>query len=768
MTSTNDSLADVSLSSLDGDAEDSENDATPSIGDKTYCRICLRCRLLDLGYVGYHDSPDYGSNNYFITRDYSSIAESAQNCEFCLRIISIVEEWKNQLPATDGDELDLPRASVDIRLETDWHDVRTPHKTLRNHAHSDRVRIGVSIPLAYIERSTRHITIFLQRAPDTDNAGDSEVPKMLSRSRPLVASPLLLKKWKQTCDTHHGGKCRTVFKATERVRPRLINVQQRCLVDAAEHDQWVCLSYVWGRAETLRLTRQNVTSLYEPGALTSRLLPNVVEDALQVTLALGEQFLWVDALCIVQDDDNDKAKFIARMDAIYILASVVIVAATCIDSNSYLPGVRANTRWQTPKPFSIQGVRLVQCLDPADGVMIDLRNGRSLGYLGTTVWDTRAWTLQERFLASRCLVFTPEQIFWECESGFWCEDSHREVPEILPDPRRTSLCGGELDIVWNTDDPAFDHYYRKLLEEYSRRAMSQEIDGLNAFLGVVRAFETSIKESFFWGMPTAYLESALAWGHPSPKLRRRRGCFPSWSWCGWVDEGNAKIQNQNLQMEPLGLQFFKIDTARQELVPLEQKMTPSLLHDLLVEGSGIPRREERPTQIRFEDVAEHTLTYPQPQLFLCFWTASAVLEVREPPQSAAAAAAATTNNQTTRPHTNDRWPTTIFQGPTAINLSWAQAPNTPPPSQPHTHNKIKVIAIAQNRGLWDGGHTANGAIGVMLLSPPQAQPAVGIGTSRTVGVAAAATAAERCGFAWMAIRDWIGISAKRWELVVLV
>ncbi|KAK5087299.1 hypothetical protein LTR70_007242 [Exophiala xenobiotica] len=451
-------------------------------------------------------------------------------------------------------------------------------------------------------------------------------------------------------------------------------------------------------------------------------LPNIVEDALRVTAGLGERYLWVDALCIIQDDDQDKGRFVSRMDSIYARATVVIVAATCVDSNSMLPGV---------SPFMIQDARLVQCLDPVDGVDIDLRTGRSGAYLGTTIWDTRAWTLQERFLASRCLVFTDEQVFWECEESFCCEDSFREIPHIIRNPRRTFLCGGELDLVWNTDGPVFDHYYHTLVEEYSCRAMTNERGGLNAFSGIIRAFESTRHEQFYWGLSCAYLESALAWGHPfEHKLNRRQGDFPSWSWTGWIGDGSGKLNNQNLHMQRVGLEFYRFVGNEAEPERLKQSGNQDSEHDLLAEGSHIPVRGQRCTA-----VTKHALL---PDLFnisyrlLAFWTACATLKVEQ------------TSPLSTRPGTPDafEWETIMTQGERGIRVSWSQMPLL------HNEDEMEVIAVAQNRGNWDGGHIANGAIGVMVVSWQG-------------GVA------HREGLAWIAIRDWTSLAKRSWKLVVL-
>ncbi|KAF7596996.1 hypothetical protein BBP40_011362 [Aspergillus hancockii] len=680
-------------------------------------------------------------------------------------------DWVSRNSGDLTNQVDVSKSHIDVSLETDWHAVaRVTGNSSDEKAYSDRIRISCALPrfrTGSESNQSQFLTFFLQRyqAPSNNvclehqnyrlehascSPDELEPPPYSGRMRPIVADLALFKKWKRMCQEIHGAKCSQIFKGVPNIRPRVIDVNQRCLVFAKGDYLWVCLSYVWGKAKTLRLLKDNIQTFSAPGSLSPDILPDIIEDALQVTKGLGEQYLWVDSLCIVQDDDQDKARFISRMDSIYALATVVIISSTCVNANSPLPGVRPGSRHQEPKPFKIRDVMLVQSLDPALGVKIDHRTGRVAGYLGETVWDTRAWTLQERFLASRSLMFTAEQVFWECEEAFWCEDSFREIPYISPDPHRTSLCGGELNLTWNSDIVTFDHFYRVLLEDYSGRSLSFDSDGLNAFLGIIRALEGSMGETFFWGMPTAFLESALAWGHQNPGLRRRHGVqalsdnhgppsdsqFPSWSWVGWTSDGQTKLANQNLTTEALGLQFSRISEDGKTMVAFEQATKFNHEIDLLVEGSAIPDRSSRPYKVSIDDLP----TDPSISLssVLCFWTVSTHLTI--------------TSHQpvddSIMPGTYDplTWDFGLSQSSgSTIRVSWSHV--APALKQ---GDQVELIAVAQNRGSWDAGHIANGAIGVMIIS---------LDASRAI--------ASREGFAWIAIRDWTALTNRRWKLVLL-
>lgn len=110
-------------------------------------------------------------------------------------------------------------------------------------------------------------------------------------------------------------------------------------------------------------------------------MPLTVNDAIQATREMGIRYLWVDALCIVQDDEGgEKLPHIKQMNRIYETAELVIVAMSGRDANAGLPGVRPWTR---------------NAAQPIEQITPDLRLGVRTGYgndsVGST-YETRGWT----------------------------------------------------------------------------------------------------------------------------------------------------------------------------------------------------------------------------------------------------------------------------------------------------------------------------------------------------------------------------------------
>jgi hypothetical protein len=152
--------------------------------------------------------------------------------------------------------------------------------------------------------------------------------------------------WIRTCERKHGQKCSSIrHESATNVNDSilLIDVIDRRLVQSTTSSRYLALSYVWGRAPTPMTMLSNVQSRFEKGRLPEG-LPATIEDFMVLAMTLGERYVWIDALCIVQDDPMTKADDIRKMDFIYSRAVATVVALHGTDANAGLPGVRSGTR----------------------------------------------------------------------------------------------------------------------------------------------------------------------------------------------------------------------------------------------------------------------------------------------------------------------------------------------------------------------------------------------------------------------------------------
>jgi hypothetical protein len=133
------------------------------------------------------------------------------------------------------------------------------------------------------------------------------------------------------CHSDHP-LCPKVSSA-EWVPSRLLKIefndqQNACLVEPLPHPttRWAALSYVWGGDQIIKTTVSSLSKMNESFAI--RTLPQTLQDAFTVCRKIGLQYLWIDCLCIVQDDEDDLARELATMPQIYQRAWVTISAST--------------------------------------------------------------------------------------------------------------------------------------------------------------------------------------------------------------------------------------------------------------------------------------------------------------------------------------------------------------------------------------------------------------------------------------------------------
>ena len=194
----------------------------------------------------------------------------------------------------------------------------------------------------------------------------------------------LARKWMRDCVHWHGDACDWLLTSHDAAMPanfRLLDCVERRLVQAPPDARYLALSYVWGRAKVFRLTTANKSELENPGGLREvwDLLPLTIRDAIRVTSKLGCRYVWIDSLCIVQDDNADKRSLIPQMDLIYNRAFLSLVAGSSDNAASGLPGV-------TRAPKQPQAVREVApgCTLLSQKHLVDL--------LEHCFYESRGWT----------------------------------------------------------------------------------------------------------------------------------------------------------------------------------------------------------------------------------------------------------------------------------------------------------------------------------------------------------------------------------------
>ena len=437
------------------------------------------------------------------------------------------------------------------------------------------------------------------------------------------------------CRQHHKEDIDIAIVSISVSSIRLIDVYDNNITGGTLYDEYFTLSYVWGGTSSLQATMENIDLLQQPNALTNlqTLLPQVIRDAMEVTRQLGARYLWVDSLCIEQDNLDHKAEQIGLMDKIYLASRLTLVALTGESGESSLPGVRPGTACNPRASATIDEKRLF------------LRPPCLFEFFDSTTYETRGWTLQERCLSPRLLMFTHHAWYYHCHGtmisngDWWQQKGHAEYRDLF----------GTLNLLRDSDlghrkrfppDSRVSEYYRyeELVQIYTSRRLSYQSDALNAVSALLASMSRKMASAFLCGLPEQFLELALLWtpsSRTSDPLKRNvsadgAALFPSWTWLGWI----GQIQYAN---GPSSV-CFPLRSEGQEAIHLHADV-----YDYeLATGSDVRERRRLLTNGWYStwrreyspgpNTVDH---FPWTHLIFTAWTASASFFSLSPPNYAA-------------------------------------------------------------------------------------------------------------------------------------
>ncbi|RYP27078.1 hypothetical protein DL768_011347 [Monosporascus sp. mg162] len=394
-----------------------------------------------------------------------------------------------------------------------------------------------------VKHGPKLLSIYVEPGSDPPEGAQFGLPKLLEPASPDQFA--LLKRWIMVCDSSHE-KCRRRDGDVPTMPTRLIEVGNPIrLVDSARIDPspYIALSHCWGPLKDnakFCTFKHNVDQLRR--SIDFERLPLTFKDAVSVVRGLGFRYIWIDSLCIIQDDQRDWEYEAARMEHVFSGAYFTIAASSAKSSNEgfLLP--------RKPRPclqLSAQGMRRLYVCPNIDNFHKDVE----LGEL-----NSRGWVLQERVLSRRSIHFSSSQIYWECGAGVHCETLtrlHNSKVAFLGDA--------------NFPESALEYYrdgrqvlVQDLYERYSGLAFTMAIDRSVAILGLQKRLERAFQTQAAFGLFAVYFGRGLLWQRRDIKPMKRIAWpggrrVPSWSW--FSREGPIKY---------MSLQFEKIDWATKE------------------------------------------------------------------------------------------------------------------------------------------------------------------------------------------------------------
>ncbi|KAI1338760.1 HET-domain-containing protein [Xylariaceae sp. FL0016] len=415
----------------------------------------------------------------------------------------------------------------------------------------------------------------------------------------------ILRSWVQCCEQVHGVSCyEKDLKGFTADGFRLIDTAGMNIVrpESLAGIRYVALSYMWSdnAVNTDQLTISNAANLEAPGSLADLEIPPIIKDAVALCREMGEQYLWTDRLCIVQDDISTKMDQINIMDKIYRSAAFTIVAALKTRNSPGLPGMKGLARYQLPAGMSLhhtvevegQGIKLYQLVERT---------------IDTTLWNKRAWTFQERLLSGRCLFITDTQAIYQCRQDVafelltWAPNptSHPFTdPNATEESRKQEAklrgIGFRVDREYGSrsttvaENTSLEEYVL-WVADYSSRQFSYGTDILNAFSGVGNALSSAFGSRMLFGIPEKYLAQCLMWDSDgTPSLRSELHVIPSWSWASslkpvnysWCDD---KVSERALEIVSLVYYHYQDPNHGRRRLDVEERW---MHHDITIEETA--------------------------------------------------------------------------------------------------------------------------------------------------------------------------------------
>ncbi|KAI3323462.1 HET-domain-containing protein [Xylariaceae sp. AK1471] len=338
------------------------------------------------------------------------------------------------------------------------------------------------------------------------------------------------------CDQQHPS-CKL---ASADLPTRLIEIggsEANCLrlVESADilHEPYVALSYCWGKGGSLTTTKSSMQKMKEGMKITW--FPKTLQDAIAVCKALNVRYIWIDAICIIQDSISDWEIESSRMATVYQNAYLTIAVGTAADaSEGFLHRKHLAAEHRPPfhsawKTNSGRDTVLAARITPvAESHSLDQEED-------ALPLALRGWTLQEDILSTRVLTYSQHELWWTCKSEKKCE-CHTWNFLTKQNVLRTS-----------TAKDAFRKWH-DTVGEFSVRELTNAYDKLPALSGIARVIQDMTQSSYLGGVWKDNIVRDLNWSYaaflgediqsmPNSRLKQYRA--PSFSWASVEHTGVA-------------------------------------------------------------------------------------------------------------------------------------------------------------------------------------------------------------------------------------
>ncbi|KAI1345809.1 heterokaryon incompatibility protein-domain-containing protein [Xylaria sp. FL0043] len=485
----------------------------PRIGNTTLCKLCLdmSTKILE-------------GNKYHHIDNLWGLPRSATKCSFC----SLVEQCVRAPTAVTRTLLDFSGALGVAGIEED----EVAQLVIRPD--------GDLLDLCFVRKgeseeellTTSSIKLFTD-SPAPIKRGTMVIPPGMAVSLVPDLSNIgfLASIWLAECRLNHTD-CNAPSPTVEACLPtRVLDIRNarltgrvRLLCTDNIPGRYIALSHSWGGHQPAKTVKSNLVARCTGFPLSE--LPPTFRDAVAVATEIGIRYIWIDSLCIVQDDPEDWKREAATMGDVYLHSYLTIAATRAANSEAGFLGPRSFTH-------TVELAEVVPGVDdPVSGSIYACLRRSFANDVDEGPLNRRAWVLQERVLSPRTLHFTENQMYWECWQYHQGEDLEYSYLGVMKNEAfPVQLSPKSLLCSSPTRSPEPPQGWWHLTSEYSSFGLTFQTDKLIAISGLVGKLESRLQITYMKGVWKEYLHHSVLWSARTEDLEYLPQIgAPSWSW----------------------------------------------------------------------------------------------------------------------------------------------------------------------------------------------------------------------------------------------
>ncbi|KAH7379748.1 heterokaryon incompatibility protein-domain-containing protein [Cadophora sp. MPI-SDFR-AT-0126] len=501
------------------------------------CRVCN-----DMDLKGHEGMQVVG----WLPLVFTSIQDGARRgCCYCALLVNVCSHY---VPGVEGWAKMSPRMELELKVQ--YGDMRLLEIDLTQNVPGQWLTAQGLRRLEIYAPHGHHIPFWPQLGNTLDLSSHSASQECYDFLRQRIA---LCLSGHQSC------------KAVKTPLPtRVIDVELHATQDVKVHEpralegtgRYIALSHCWGGHEIIKTTSSNLIAMKKN--IKWDALPRTFQDAISVARELQVRWVWIDSLCILQDDKADWEVEAAQMGTYYQKAFLTVAAASSPDPATPFLCSRDSKHLHRDFQISYKGdthrVRARPLLrERYVAYKVDKSNKGEEHEHKFGPLSKRAWCWQENSLSTRIVHYTPTGLVFECQSD---KEVHVEDRSRLPTswvaslPRAFSASGSQPFVQWH-----------ELVKTYSERSLTFTSDKLPAISGAAERihqitgsvylaglWKYVIAQDLLWSADTWGVEKVGAFTRPPP-TPTDNGC-PSWSWASLTGrleyESNFHLSGRSL------------------------------------------------------------------------------------------------------------------------------------------------------------------------------------------------------------------------------